>query len=107
MSVPGIDAIGAGEPFLPGLSIGHNGTIAFGLTRFYMDQEDLYVYELNPQNPEEYRYQGRWEPMMRVGERIAVRGEAAPRELVNRFTRHGPVWWSIPGAARLRCAPPG
>jgi penicillin G amidase len=100
ISAPGIDAIGAGEPFLPGLSIGHNGTIAFGLTRFYMDQEDLYVYELNPQNPEEYRYQGRWEPMMRVGERIAVRGEAAPRELVNRFTRHGPVLVVDPGKRR-------
>ncbi|KQP12801.1 penicillin acylase family protein [Pseudorhodoferax sp. Leaf267] len=100
LSAPGMDAIGAGEPFLPGLSIGHNGTIAFGLTRFYMDQEDLYVYELNPQNPQEYRYQGRWEPMTRVTERIAVRGEAQPRELVNHFTRHGPVLLAEPGKQR-------
>lgn len=91
LSAPGMDVIGAGEPFLPGLSIGHNGTIAFGLTRFYMDQEDLYVYELNPQNAQEYKYQGRWEPMQRVTERIAVKGEAAPREVVNLYTRHGPV----------------
>ncbi len=48
ISAPGMDVIGAGEPFLPGISIGHNGTIAFGLTRFYMDQEDLYVYETEP-----------------------------------------------------------
>ncbi|MDQ0070281.1 penicillin amidase [Variovorax boronicumulans] len=100
LSAPGMDAIGAGEPFLPGLSIGHNGTIAFGLTRFYMDQEDLYVYQLNPKNPNEYRYQGRWEPMMRVTERIAVRGESAPREVVNTFTRHGPVLLSEPGKRR-------
>ncbi|ATA55707.1 penicillin acylase family protein [Variovorax boronicumulans] len=100
LSAPGMDAIGAGEPFLPGLSIGHNGTIAFGLTRFYMDQEDLYVYELNPANPEEYRYQGRWEPMTRVTERIAVKGEAAPREVVNTFTRHGPVLVAEPGKRR-------
>ena len=84
-------SIGAGEPFLPGISIGHNGQIAFGLTRFYMDQEDLYVYETNPQNPDEYRYQGRWEPMTVVDERIAVKGEAAPRVVRNRYTRHGPV----------------
>lgn len=100
LSAPGMDAIGAGEPFLPGLSIGHNGTIAFGLTRFYMDQEDLYVYELNPQNLQEYRYQGRWEPMMLVTERIAVRGEAKPREVVNRFTRHGPVLLAEDGKQR-------
>ncbi|KIQ22918.1 PbsX family transcriptional regulator [Variovorax paradoxus] len=100
LSAPGMDAIGAGEPFLPGLSIGHNGTIAFGLTRFYMDQEDLYVYQLNPRNPNEYRYQGRWEPMTRVTERIAVKGEGAPREVVNTFTRHGPVLLSEPGKRR-------
>ena len=91
LTAPGMDVIGAGEPFLPGLSIGHNDRIAFGLTRFYMDQEDLYVYETNPQNANEYRYQGRWEAMMQVPEKIAVRGEAAPREVINRFTRHGPV----------------
>ncbi|MGE8317740.1 MAG: penicillin acylase family protein [Comamonas sp.] len=91
LSAPGMDVIGAGEPFLPGISIGHNGKIAFGLTRFYMDQEDLYVYELNPANPHEYRYQGRWEPMVRVVEKIAVKGEARPREVENWYTRHGPV----------------
>ena len=100
LSAPGMDAIGAGEPFLPGLSIGHNGTIAFGLTRFYMDQEDLYVYQLNPRNANEYRYQGRWEPMVRVTERIAVKGESVPREVVNTFTRHGPVLLAEPGRQR-------
>jgi penicillin amidase len=90
LAAPGIDVIGAGEPFLPGISIGHNGTVAFGLTRFYMDQEDLYVYELNPGNPDEYRYRGRWEPMSVVAETIEVKGEA-PRKVEVRFTRHGPV----------------
>src|SRR5690606_26770745 len=52
LSAPGFTAIGAGEPFLPGVSLGHNGTIAFGLTIFAIDQEDLYVYETNPANPD-------------------------------------------------------
>ncbi len=42
---PGLNVIGAGEPALPGISIGHNERIAFGLTIFPIDQEDLYVYE--------------------------------------------------------------
>lgn len=87
---PGLDVIGAGEPFLPGISIGHNEAIAFGLTRFYIDQEDLYVYETNPDRPEEYRYKGRWEPMETISERIEVRGEAS-RTVTVAFTRHGPV----------------
>ncbi len=90
LRAPGFDVIGAGEPFLPGLSIGHNGTVAFGLTRFYMDQEDLYVYDTNPENPDEYRYRGRFEPMTLVEEEIAVKGER-PRKVTLRFTRHGPV----------------
>ena len=87
---PGLDVIGAGEPFLPGISVGHNEAIAFGFTRFYIDEEDLYVYETNPARPDEYRYQERWEPMRTITERIEVRSEA-PRTVTIAFTRHGPV----------------
>jgi penicillin amidase len=34
LTAPGFDAIGAGEPAVPGISLGHNGRIAFGLTIF-------------------------------------------------------------------------
>ncbi|KWR74639.1 penicillin acylase family protein [Cupriavidus sp. IDO] len=94
LNAPGLSVIGAGEPFLPGISIGHNGTIAFGLTRFYMDQEDLYTYETNPANPHEYKYKGRWEPMETLTEEIAVKGEPAPRKVTIDFTRHGPVLYA-------------
>jgi penicillin amidase len=87
---PGFSIIGAGEPGLPGISFGHNGVIATGGTRFYIDQEDLYVYELNPANPREYRYREGWEPMRVVHETIKVKG-ATPVEAELEFTRHGPV----------------
>src|SRR4051794_38480130 len=90
LNTPKMSVIGAGEPALPGISIGHNGQIAFGLTIFSIDQEDLYVYELNPTNPNEYRYGSGWEPMRIEHERLEVKGEA-PREIEMRFTRHGPV----------------
>ncbi len=90
LSAPGLDAIGAGEPALPGISIGHNGQIAFGLTIFFIDQEDLYVYRTRPANPDEYWYQDRWEPMRVVTEHLEVRGEG-PTEVRLKFTRHGPV----------------
>jgi penicillin amidase len=90
LSAPGLDVIGAGEPALPGVSIGHNGHIAFGLTIFAIDQEDLYVYETNPENPDEYRYGDRWEPVRVVRESVPVAG-GDPVVVELRFTRHGPV----------------
>lgn len=91
LNAPGLSVIGAGEPFLPGISIGHNGTIGFGLTRFYMDQEDVYAYELNPRNKSEYKYKDRWEPFEVISEEITVKGESTPRKVDITFTRHGPV----------------
>jgi len=90
LSAPGMDVIGAGEPALPGISIGHNGKIAFGITIFSIDQEDLYVYETNPDDPSEYRYEGRWEPMEEERQLIPVK-EGDPVEAILKFTRHGPV----------------
>jgi len=90
LNAPGLNVIGGGEPALPGISIGHNGTIAFGLTVFAIDQEDLYVYETNPENALEYRYQGRWEKMRAVTESLPVRGRSA-QTVEMLFTRHGPV----------------
>lgn len=96
ISSPGFDVIGGGEPGLPGISIGHNGRIAFGLTTFSIDQEDLYVYEINPRNPLEYRYQNRWEPMRIERETVEVRDEH-PVEVELMFTRHGPLIYRDPG----------
>lgn len=90
LSAPGFDVIGAGEPFLPGISLGHNSEVAFGLTIFAIDQEDLYVYETNPAQPDEYRYRGRWEPFEVRTETVDVKG-AAPRTIQLKYTRHGPV----------------
>ncbi|HUE95557.1 MAG TPA: penicillin acylase family protein [Longimicrobiaceae bacterium] len=87
---PGWNVIGGGEPALPGISIGHNEYGAWGLTVFSLDSEDLYVYETNPANPNQYRYQGAWETMRVVRETIPVRGRA-PVEVELKYTRHGPV----------------
>ncbi len=87
---PGWNVIGGGEPEIPGVSIGHNGYGAWGLTVFSTDGEDLYVYETNPGNPDQYRYQGQWEDMRVIEEEIAVEGRA-PERVRLRYTRHGPV----------------
>lgn len=87
---PGWNVIGGGEPEIPGISIGHNGVGAWGLTIFSTDGEDLMVYETNPDNPDQYRYQGRWEDMQIIEETINVKG-AEPVTVQLKYTRHGPV----------------
>ncbi len=95
LSSPGLDLIGAGEPALPGISIGHNGTIAFGLTIFSIDQEDLHIYRTKPGEPDFYEHRGNWLPMETIEETIPVRGGDA-RTVELRFTRHGPVLYQDP-----------
>ena len=87
---PGWNVIGGGEPAIPGISIGHNEHGAWGLTVFRTDGEDLYVYQTNPNDPDQYRYDGLWEDMQVIEETIEVKG-AAPVTVELKYTRHGPV----------------
>ncbi|HEX3367319.1 penicillin acylase family protein [Phenylobacterium sp.] len=96
LNAPDLDIIGAGEPALPGVSFGHNGQMAWGLTIFYIDQEDLYVYDTKGDS---YRYKGGFEPMKVVHETIEVKGEA-PRDVTLKFTRHGPVLDETPDTGK-------
>ena len=89
---PGWNVIGAGEPGLPGVAAGHNEKIAWGFTIFGLDQQDLYLAELNPADPQQYKTEHGWERMEVKTETIAVRG-AASVTVKLKFTRHGPVLW--------------
>ncbi len=93
---PGWNVIGAGEPVLPGLSIGHNQFGAWGLTVFATDSEDLYVYELHPEDPDLYRYRDGWERMTAVVDTVPAKGRS-PEVVRHRYTRHGPVVLHDPG----------
>ncbi|MFC0217766.1 penicillin acylase family protein [Pseudochelatococcus lubricantis] len=99
LSMPGFDAIGAGEPAVPGISMGHNGTAAFALTIFGADQEDVFVYDTHPDDPLSYRFGDGWERMTECVEDIPVRGSGFERRSLY-FTRHGPVIHRDPAARR-------
>ncbi|MFD2935589.1 penicillin acylase family protein [Spirosoma flavum] len=90
LHAPGWNVIGAGEPTLPGVSVGHNEYGAWGLTIFETDNEDLYVYETNPANPNQYRYKGQWVLMKTMTETISVKGGQSQTATL-KYTRHGPV----------------
>ena len=71
---PGWNVIGGGEPEIPGISIGHNGVGAWGLTVFRTDAEDLYVYEINPKNSNQYWHKGKWFDFDIIKESIPIKG---------------------------------
>jgi penicillin G amidase len=90
LNAPNWNVIGGGEPTIPGISIGHNTEGAWGLTIFNTDAEDMYVYDINPNNPLEYRSQNKWERMTIIKDTIPIKG--AKSETVDlKYTRHGPV----------------
>jgi len=90
LCTPDLDVIGAGEPGLPGVSIGHNQDLAFGLTIWPADVEDLYVYHLDPNDPSRYIGPSGSTSFEVVHDEVAVRdAQATPVEL--HFTQHGPV----------------
>lgn len=87
---PGWDVIGGGEPEIPGISIGHNGYGAWGLTVFRTDAEDLYVYELDPNDSNKYWHKGEWLKFKTIKEKIPVKvGDDYEAEL--KYSVHGPV----------------
>lgn len=90
LSAPGWNVAGFSIPGVPMVLIGHNDRIAWGFTDDLADVQDLYVETLNPQNPHQYRVNGRWVDASITEETIPVRGHAAAHLEVMR-TRHGPI----------------
>jgi penicillin amidase len=83
-----LDVIGATLPGVPGVMIGRNQRIAWGITALLGDVQDLYLERVNTRDQAEYN--GALEPIRIVQETIRVRGEADVPLRV-RITRHGPV----------------
>ncbi|HVF95514.1 MAG TPA: penicillin acylase family protein [Sphingomonas sp.] len=90
LSAPGLDVIGGGAPGLPGIMQGHTDRFAFGRTNFHIDQQDLFVLELHPDDPERYRHGGGWKRFDRFDVAIPVKG-AAPHNVTMRHAVQGPV----------------
>jgi penicillin amidase len=99
LHAPGWNVIGAGEPALPGVAIGHNESIAWGITIVGTDQADLFVEEIKSDEPTRYRDGDDWREMEIVHETVNVKG-AKPVDLELRYTRHGPVIYEDAGRHR-------
>ncbi|MEO8430580.1 MAG: penicillin acylase family protein [Acidobacteriota bacterium] len=101
LEAPGLSVEGATLPGLPGIVIGHNARIAWGLTNLEPDVQDLFVERADPADGNRYLWRGRSLAFDRRTEVIRVRGAADVR-LEVRSTVHGPVVTDVlAGAERL------
>jgi len=90
LEAPGLKVAGASMPGLPIVVLGQNEHIAWGFTNTAPDVQDLYLEQVHPDDPMQYRTPGGWARFDSVQEVIRVKGK--PDVTVTaRATRHGPV----------------
>lgn len=102
--VRGMDVIGATLPGTPFVVLGRTAGVAWGFTNTGPDVQDLYLEQLRPGQPDQYRVpapEGRdaWAAFETRVETIRVKGQADVQHTVRR-TRHGPVISDVPGRTR-------
>jgi penicillin amidase len=85
--------IGGTIPGVPAVMTGRSDSIGWGITSSYLDDQDLFIEEINPDNRAEYRTLGGWTPFVARDSIINIRDNAAVTVRVQ-ATENGPV---IPG----------
>jgi penicillin amidase len=87
---PSMNVSGAFLPGIPYVVIGATEHVAWGFTNVMADDADFYIEKLNPADPNQYEYKGRWEDMQIREHVIKVKG-AEDVDFTVRLTRHGPI----------------
>jgi penicillin amidase len=85
------NVVGFSFASIPGVIIGHNEHIAWGVTNLGPDVQDLFIEKINPEDPNQYEFKGLWEDMEIIREEITVAGQGDPDVVNVRITRHGPI----------------
>jgi len=103
LSAPGLRVAGVTSPGAPGVIIGHNERVAWGLTNLGPDVQDLYRESFDPANPRRYQTPQGWREAEVRREEIKVRKDfnSTATDTVTHevtVTRHGPVVFEKGGA---------
>jgi penicillin G amidase len=87
------DVIGGTIPGVPLVLVGRSEKLGWGLTTAYVDDQDVVIEALNPENPEEYKTPEGWATFESRQSIIKVK-DAEPVTLTLRWSKNGPV---LPG----------
>lgn len=96
LHAPGIQAVGAALPGVPGLIIGRTAHVGFGVTNAYGDSQDLFIEHQAPGRSNAYLEDGRAVPFGQIEEVIRVRDAKLPsgfreERITVRTTKRGPI----------------
>jgi len=86
--------IGATIPGVPAIITGRSDYLGWGITAAYVDDQDVYIERLNPQNPDEYLTPTGYKPFLTRDSIINVK-DAPPVSLKLQWSQNGPV---LPGS---------
>jgi penicillin amidase len=97
LEAPGLNVSGVELPGVPGIIVGHNDRIAWGITNLGFDVQDLYVEKMDLRTGK-YVFRNEVEQAREERDLIVIKGRQ-PEEMVNWVTRHGPVFQQSGGGA--------
>ncbi len=86
--------IGGTIPGMPAVMTGRSADLGWGLTSSYMDDQDVFIERLNPDNPAEYLTPEGYKPFRTERSIIRIK-DSEPVTLTLRWTDNGPV---LPGS---------
>ena len=87
---PELNVAGVGYVGVPAVVIGRNEQIAWGITNNICSQRDLYLEKTDPEQPDHFFYNGRWEPAKKIIEEINIKdSEPVTKTIV--CSRNGPI----------------
>ncbi len=90
LHLPDWDLVGVSLPGVPGVVLGRTPVFAWAFTNTMADDQDLYLEQTVPEDPDRYLFEGAWWPLEVRTETIRVRGRR-PETLRVEHTRHGPL----------------
>lgn len=90
LEAPTVNVSGVIFAGIPGIILGHNDSISWGVTNTGPDVQDLYIEKRNPDNPHEFLFNEQWEEAEVIEHDIQIK-DKEPEEYEVVITRHGPV----------------
>ncbi len=87
---PEVNVSGEAMAGIPGIAVGHNEFIAWGITNVDADVQDLYIEKRNPNNQYEFLHNDTWERAQVITNAIRVKDKPAV-DSKTVITRHGPI----------------
>jgi len=97
LNAPDYHVTGVSLPGIPMVLVGHNERIAWGMTLAFTDSEDLFIEQMDSQDPPRYLFQDEWRETEIIEEPIKVKGVNEPYIEKVVVTHHGPVISDVVG----------